>query len=125
MNKTKTNKPFLIFLGISIVLFVLLALCYIPTSWGVQGVRDFFDMIKSLSGSIDNPGAIGWFGLEIYLIVSVIATIHFYARAKGTTSFYSSSLPKAKLVMHWAITILVSGGFIFLSNYLKDITYFL
>lgn len=125
MNEKKYKKFFWLFFALSVLGAILLLMSYIPRSWGIHGVRDFFDMVQILSGSVDNPNAVGWIGLELYFIVSIIATIHFYAKKKGKVSFYNLSLPKWKVILHWGSTVVLSGGFVILSNYLKEITYFL
>lgn len=121
----KYKIGFCTFLVLVITLLTLIVCCYIPRSWGYQGVRDFFDMVSAVSGSGDNPTSIAWMHLEVYFVFACYFLVHFYCKWKRRLSFYSMELPKKKLLMHWEISILLGMLFIFISNYIQYITYFM
>ena len=74
----KYKIGFCTFLVLVITLLTLIVCCYIPRSWGYQGVRDFFDMVSAVSGSGDNPTSVAWMHLEVYFVFACYFLVHFY-----------------------------------------------
>lgn len=121
MSQKTAKRASIIFLLLTIATFLLLLFCCIPRSWGYQGVREFFDLVGAVGGN--TMGNVGWFHLEIWLILFAVLTDLTHSHAVGKRAFFafprgaSTANKVLRVIGYAALAMLIGAGFHYLSYF--------
>lgn len=115
------SKLFWVALTITVVLGVCMVLTCLPSSWGFQGVRNFFDMLLPDGGNYYAKNTA--FCLVVMFLIAVVVTARIGSEDLGKTSYFvfdaETPLAKniAKLCLFGVVGAICVFGYMALSSY--------